>query len=72
MTTGQALWKYLANVGVEYIFGIIGRESESMEVPEAVPRFVLFHNEMCAGIAAEVYGRVSGRPQVCFSQWDQG
>ncbi|MCX5795448.1 MAG: thiamine pyrophosphate-binding protein [Elusimicrobia bacterium] len=65
--------RLLQAAGVEYIFGILGREAQVLRfrgLPR--PKWILVRNEFTAGIAAEVYARLSGRPQVAFSTFGPG
>ena len=55
--------------GVEHIFGVPGESFvsalDAMYDADS-PRFVLFRHEAAAAHAAEAYGKLSGRPGVCY------
>jgi acetolactate synthase-1/2/3 large subunit/N2-(2-carboxyethyl)arginine synthase len=73
MRGAEILLYSLRSQGVDSVFGIVGREGSSIRFNE-VPgiRFYLTRHEFTAGIAAEVYARSTGRPQVCFSTMGPG
>lgn len=59
--------------GVEKIFGIVGGEANAIlfdEVPSI--RFYLTRHEFMAGIAADVYARLTGKMQMCYSTFGPG
>ncbi|MFH1721651.1 MAG: thiamine pyrophosphate-dependent enzyme [Candidatus Altiarchaeota archaeon] len=68
----ELLMKSLKDQGVEYIFGIVGREAEALLFDEADIDFILTRDERTAAIAAEVYGRLTGRAGVCYSTFGPG
>src|ERR1700732_5320736 len=64
----------LENEGVETIFGVPGEEN--LDFLEALRtssiRVVVTRHEQVAGIMAATYGRLTGRPGVCFSTLGPG
>lgn len=67
------LLKAAARHGITRAFGIIGGEAQALrfdEVPDI--DFYLTRHEFAAGIMADVYGRLSGRPQICYSTFGPG
>jgi len=59
--------------GVRKAFGIVGGEAQAMRFDE-VPGldFYLTRHEFAAGIMADVYARLSGQPQICYSTFGPG
>src|SRR3989344_3327308 len=72
MKGSQILMKSLKNQGIKYIFGIVGREAESILFNEDNIKFILFRDERSAALAADAYGRISGKPGVCYSTFGPG
>ncbi|QLC74843.1 5-guanidino-2-oxopentanoate decarboxylase [Pseudomonas sp. LPB0260] len=68
LTGGQALVRLLANYGVDTVFGIPG--VHTLELYRGLPgsgiRHVLTRHEQGAGVMADGYARVTGKPGVCF------
>jgi N2-(2-carboxyethyl)arginine synthase len=63
----------LHQCGVKYVCGIVGREAEGILFDEHPGiQFLLVHHEQTAGILCEVYARITGKPQVCFSTLGPG
>jgi len=63
----------LRRSGIEYAFGIPGREAQILRWRGLKGiRWILTRNEFSAGIAAEVYARLTGFPQVAFSTFGPG
>ena len=64
----------LENEGVEYIFGVPGEED--LDFLEALRtsriKLVVTRHEQVAGFMAATYGRLTGRPGVCFSTLGPG
>src|SRR5579871_2836641 len=64
----------LENEGVEYIFGVPGEEN--LDFLEALRtsriKLVVTRHEQVAGFMAATYGRLTGRPGVCFSTLGPG
>jgi N2-(2-carboxyethyl)arginine synthase len=66
--TAKRMLRTLSESGVERIYGIVGREANSItfdEVPDL--DFVLTRHEADAGFMAIAEARYTGRPQVCFA-----
>ena len=60
---------FLADRGVEYIFGLCGHTNISLLAAlerRGGPRFVTVRHEQVAGHAADGYARISGRPGVAL------
>ena len=74
MNTSQVIIQYLAAAGIRHIFGYPG--DPSVEFLEAARReglrFVLGSREGTAGLMAEAYGQLTGRPGVCLSTLGPG
>lgn len=74
MNTSQVIIRYLAAAGIRHIFGYPG--DPSVEFLEAARRegmhFVLGSREGTAGLMAEAYGQLTGRPGVCLSTLGPG
>ena len=74
MNTSQVIIKYLAAAGIRHIFGYPG--DPSVEFLEAARRegmrFILGSREGTAGLMAEAYGQLTGRPGVCLSTLGPG
>ncbi|MCM2531306.1 acetolactate synthase large subunit [Neobacillus pocheonensis] len=75
MKSMDVLVSCLENEGVEYIFGIIGKEvidlAESLSRSEKI-KYVPVRHEQGAAFMADVYGRVSGKPGVCLATLGPG
>jgi len=59
--------------GVKHVFGIVGGEASAIlfnEVPGIT--FCLTRHEFAAGIMADVYARLTGLPQICYSTFGPG
>ncbi|WP_284037838.1 acetolactate synthase large subunit [Neobacillus sp. 114] len=71
----DVLVQCLENEGVEYIFGIVGKETldfaESLSKSEQI-EFVNVRHEQGAAFMADVYGRLSNKPGVCTSTLGPG
>lgn len=66
--TAKRMLRTLSESGIKRIYGIVGREANSItfdEVPEL--DFVLTRHEADAGFMAIAESRYSGGPQVCFA-----
>ncbi|TRZ94159.1 MAG: thiamine pyrophosphate-binding protein [Rhodocyclaceae bacterium] len=74
MNTSQVIIEYLAAAGIQHIFGYPG--DPSVEFLEAARRkgmrFVLGSREGTAGLMAQAYGQLTGRPGVCLSTLGPG
>ena len=55
MKGSQILMKSLKNQGIKYIFGIVGREAESILFNEEDIKFILFRDERSAALAADAH-----------------
>ncbi|MBN8827879.1 MAG: thiamine pyrophosphate-binding protein [Sphingobacteriia bacterium] len=65
--------KTLAKLGVNNIFGIVGGEAQAIQFDEEKDiNFYLTRHEFTAGIMADVYSRISGTPQMCYSTFGPG
>ncbi|MDP4083209.1 MAG: acetolactate synthase large subunit [Bacillota bacterium] len=75
MKASDMLIRCLENEGVEYIFGIIGKEiidiAHSLSKSKQI-RFVPVRHEQAAAFMADIYGRVSGKPGVCLTTLGPG
>jgi N2-(2-carboxyethyl)arginine synthase len=59
--------------GVTKAFGIIGGEAQAMRFDEVDGlQFYLTRHETCAGFMADVYGRLTGKPQIAYSTFGPG
>ncbi len=74
MNTSEVIIQYLAAAGIRHIFGYPG--DPSVEFLEAARRggmnFVLASREGTAGLMAQAYGQLTGRPGVCLSTLGPG
>ncbi|MBM3599261.1 MAG: thiamine pyrophosphate-binding protein [Alphaproteobacteria bacterium] len=74
MNTSQVIAKYLAAAGIRHVFGYPG--DPNIEFMEAARQdgfeFVLARREGTAGLMAEAYGMITGRPGVCMSTLGPG
>jgi acetolactate synthase-1/2/3 large subunit len=74
VNTSEVIIQYLAAAGIRDIFGYPG--DPSVEFLEAARRegmrFVLGSREGTAGLMAEAYGQLTGRPGVCLSTLGPG
>ena len=70
----ELMVRALENEGVENIFGVPGEEN--LDLLEALRtssiRLVVTRHEQVAGFMAATYGRLTGRPGVCFSTLGPG
>src|SRR5665648_1251376 len=68
------LVKALENEGVEFVFGVPGEENldflESLRTSSI--EVVVTRHEQAAAFMAATYGRLTGRPGVCFSTLGPG
>jgi acetolactate synthase-1/2/3 large subunit len=73
-TCVEKLVEALEEAGVRYVFGLPG--GETLPLLEAIRksrlRFVLTAHESAAGFMADVAGRMTGLPGVCFSTLGPG
>lgn len=73
MLAASLLFRLLRLHGARYIFGIQGREAEVLSRCDLGGlRWILVRHEFSAAVAADAYGRLTGRPQVSFSTFGPG
>ncbi|MFC5745297.1 thiamine pyrophosphate-binding protein [Actinomadura rugatobispora] len=69
---GEAVARVLEEAGVDMVFGIIGGDSwmlfDALNEHKDTIRAVTVREESLAGVMAEVYGRLTGRPGVVYGQ----
>ena len=74
MNVSEVMIQYLAAAGIRHVFGYPG--DPSVEFMEAARRngleFVLGRREGTAGLMAQAYGTLTGRPGVCLSTLGPG
>ncbi len=74
MNASQVIIEYLRAAGIAHVFGYPG--DPNVEFLEAARRagleFVLARREGTAGLMAEAYGQITGRPGVCLSTLGPG
>lgn len=59
--------------GIDTAFGIVGGEASALRFDEVEGfRFFLTRHEFAAGIMADVYARLTGHPQMCYSTFGPG
>lgn len=59
--------------GVRKVFGIVGGEAQAIRFDEVEGiDFYLTRHEFAAGIMADVYARLTGTPQICYSTFGPG
>ena len=65
----EAIVRVLEEVGIDMVFGIPGGNAmllfDSLRDHRSTIRTVLVRHEALAGVMAEVYGRLTGKPGVC-------
>lgn len=73
-TTGaESFLGTLADLGIRRIFGIVGREADSILFSENhLIEFILTRDERTAATAAYVYGRLMRCPGICYSTFGPG
>jgi acetolactate synthase I/II/III large subunit len=75
MKATDILVSCLENEGVEYIFGIIGKEvidlANSLSKSEKIT-YIPVRHEQGAAFMADIYGRISGKPGVCLATLGPG
>jgi N2-(2-carboxyethyl)arginine synthase len=72
-TVASTLLGDLWRRGVRQIFGVVGREAQSILFDEQEGiEFVLTRHEFTAGVMADALARLTGQPQVCFSTLGPG
>ena len=75
MKATDVLVQCLKNEGVEYIFGIVGKET--LDFVESISRsdqiqFIPARHEQGAAFMANVYGKLSGKTGVCTATLGPG
>ncbi len=69
----EQLQRYLLSVGIDKIYGVIGREASAISFTEVEGfEFVLTRHEMTAGVMAAAISRFTFSPQVCFGTLGPG
>lgn len=59
--------------GISKVFGIVGGEAQALRFDEVDDLdFYLTRHEFAAGIMADVYARLTGHPQMCYSTFGPG
>ncbi|ETI67507.1 acetolactate synthase large subunit [Neobacillus vireti] len=75
MKASDAVVSCLENEGVEFVFGIIGKEvidlADSLSRSEKI-KYIPVRHEQGAAFMADVYGRISGKPGVCLATLGPG
>jgi N2-(2-carboxyethyl)arginine synthase len=72
-STALRMLNTLSQLGIRKIFGIVGREADSIMFDECPDiDFVLTRHEANAGFMALAMSRFTGEPQVCFSTLGPG
>lgn len=75
MKAADVLVRCLENEGVEFIFGIVGKETlelaNSLSKSEQI-QFIGVRHEQGAAFMADVYGRLSGKAGICLSTLGPG
>lgn len=70
--TSEAIARVLEEAGIDMVFGIIGGDSwmlfDALIEHKDTVRAVTVREESLAGVMAEVYGRLTGRPGVVYGQ----
>jgi acetolactate synthase-1/2/3 large subunit/N2-(2-carboxyethyl)arginine synthase len=73
MRGAEVFMRAIESQGVTHCFGIVGREAEAMLFTEVDGvQFFLTRHEFTAGVMAEVFARLTGRMQLCFSTFGPG
>ncbi|NRN30571.1 thiamine pyrophosphate-binding protein [Photorhabdus heterorhabditis] len=68
MKLDELFLRALARQGVTKCFGIVGGEAEAIRFANQIGiEFFLTRHEFTAGIMADVLGRFTGKPQMCWS-----
>ena len=75
MKASDIVVRCLENEGVEFVFGIIGKEvidlGDSLSTSEKIT-YIPVRHEQGAAFMADVYGRISGKPGVCLATLGPG
>ncbi|MCE3268552.1 MAG: thiamine pyrophosphate-dependent enzyme possible carboligase or decarboxylase [Burkholderiales bacterium] len=68
MKGAELCLKAAYKLGRENVFGIVGGESQAIQFDEEKNiNFYLTRHEFAAGIMADVYSRITDKPQMCYS-----
>lgn len=60
-------------LGIENVFGIVGGDAQAIQFDEEENiNFYLTRHEFTAGIMADTYTRITGKPQMCYSTFGPG
>lgn len=69
----ELLQKYLLSVGINRIYGVVGREDSDLTFNTLKDfEFVLTRHEMTAGVMATAISKFTQRPEVCFGTLGPG
>ncbi len=69
----ELLQKYLLSVGINRMYGIVGREASALSFNTLKDfEFILTRHEMTAGVLATAISRFTRTPQVCFGTLGPG
>ncbi len=74
MKASDLLVRCLEAEGVKYIFGVPGEENADvmMSLLDSPIEFVVCRHEQAAAFMADLYGRITGKPQVCLGTLGPG
>jgi N2-(2-carboxyethyl)arginine synthase len=73
MKSSAFFLKSVYKLGIENIFGIVGGEAQAIQFDaEENINFYLTRHEFAAGIMADTYSRITGKPQMCYSTFGPG
>lgn len=72
VSVGEAIISVLEEAGIDMVFGMQGGNTryifDALYYHRSTIRTVLVRHESLAGVMAEVYGRLTGKPGVCIGQ----
>ena len=73
-TFANSLIKELEDLGVQYLFGVpSGPWTDFMDaIHDSEIKFILVTNEASAAFMADVYGRITGVPGICYATFGPG
>ncbi|MGL9750304.1 MAG: thiamine pyrophosphate-binding protein [Symbiopectobacterium sp.] len=73
MQFDELFLKAMSGMGLKKCFGIIGSEAQAISFDKAFGiRFYLTRHEFSAGIMADVAGRLTGMPHMCWATFGPG
>lgn len=73
MRFDEFLLRALSKMGISHCFGIVGGEASAIRFdPRYGIQFFLVRHEFTAGIMADVFGRLTQRPQMCWATFAPG